>query len=77
MTGYQQSVLWLGLLLIVLRLFSTGEWKNLWGTIGTAAAPASSSTSKKSAAPASGSNTAENLLKGYAGFLEHTGGFAA
>lgn len=35
MSGKQSAVLWLGLLLIVVRLFTTNQWSNLWGTVGT------------------------------------------
>ena len=73
MTGYQSAVLWMGLMLIILRLFSTGEWHNLWSTISSGK-PATSASSTQAKAPASGNSSAENLLKGYAGFLEHTGG---
>jgi hypothetical protein len=34
MTGKQNAVMWLGLLLIAVRLFTTGQWSQLWGTIG-------------------------------------------
>ncbi len=33
MTGKQQAVMWMGLTLIVLRLFTTSQWKDIWGTI--------------------------------------------
>jgi hypothetical protein len=35
MTGKQTAVMWLGLLLIVTRLFTTDQWSELWGTIST------------------------------------------
>jgi hypothetical protein len=45
MTGKQSAVMWLGLLLIVLRLFTTGQWSALWdvvnnGESGTGGPPA-------------------------------------
>lgn len=33
MTGKQQTVMWMGLLLILLRLFSSGQWKAIWKTV--------------------------------------------
>jgi hypothetical protein len=38
MTGQQNAVMWLGITLIVLRLFSTGQWQAIWGTVAPAAA---------------------------------------
>jgi hypothetical protein len=34
MTGKQNAVMWLGLLLIAVRMFTTGQWSQLWGAIG-------------------------------------------
>ena len=34
MTGKQHAVLWLGLLLIMARLFTTHQWHEIWGVIG-------------------------------------------
>lgn len=39
MTGKQQTVMWLGLLLIVVRLFTTNQWSALWGTVKTGGNP--------------------------------------
>ena len=33
MTGKQSAVMWMGLTLIALRLFTTNQWKEIWGTI--------------------------------------------
>lgn len=33
MTKKQQAVMWMGLLLIILRLFTTSQWKSIWNTI--------------------------------------------
>jgi len=33
MNGKQQAVMWMGLTLIILRLFTTSQWKDIWGTI--------------------------------------------
>ena len=33
MTGKQQAVMWMGLTLIILRLFTTNQWKDIWKTI--------------------------------------------
>lgn len=33
MTKQQQAVMWMGLILIILRLFTTDQWKQIWGTI--------------------------------------------
>ena len=30
MTGKQKAVLWLGILLIITRLFTTGQWSAIW-----------------------------------------------
>jgi hypothetical protein len=32
MSGKQQAVLWLGLTLVVVRMFATGQWSLLWKT---------------------------------------------
>lgn len=40
MTGKQTAVLWMGLILIMIRLFTTGQWQSLWSTV--VKAPASS-----------------------------------
>jgi hypothetical protein len=49
MTGYARATLWIGLILIVLNLLSTGGWSNFWGII----------TSKGTPAPASGGSAKE------------------
>lgn len=33
MTGKQSAVMWMGLTLILLRLFTTSQWKDIWKTI--------------------------------------------
>lgn len=33
MTGKQTAVLWSGLILIIVRLFTTGQWSALWSTV--------------------------------------------
>lgn len=33
MNGKQQAVMWMGLTLIALRLFTTSQWKDIWNTI--------------------------------------------
>lgn len=33
MTGKQEAVMWLGLTLIVVRLFTTSQWHDIWATI--------------------------------------------
>lgn len=33
MTGKQQAVMWMGLILIVLRLFTTNQWSDIWKTV--------------------------------------------
>jgi hypothetical protein len=35
MTSKQVTVMWLGILLIAARLFTTKQWSAIWGTIGT------------------------------------------
>jgi hypothetical protein len=57
MNSKQVTVMWLGLLLIAARLFTTGQWSDLWSTFGSqakAAAPANSGSSN----PASGAPNA-------------------
>jgi hypothetical protein len=34
MTGKQTAVLWLGVGLILVRLFATGQWGSVWSVIG-------------------------------------------
>lgn len=33
MSGKAQTVLWAGLLLVVVRAVSSGQWSKVWGTI--------------------------------------------
>ena len=35
MTGKQNAVMWLGLLLVTVRLFTTGQWSAIWDVAGT------------------------------------------
>lgn len=57
MNGHQQAVLWMGLILIILKLFTTGQWSGLWATIGngspavTSPAVGTKPAAKKKAAP--------------------------
>jgi hypothetical protein len=46
MTGKQSGVLWLGLLLIITRLFTSDQWSDLWSTFGTASTGAGGKVSK-------------------------------
>jgi hypothetical protein len=39
MTGKQTAVMWLGLLLVAVRLFTTDQWDALWGTVKTGSKP--------------------------------------
>lgn len=48
MNGKQTTVMWLGLLLIAARLFTTGQWGDLWSVFGSGSA--------KTAAPSTGSS---------------------
>ena len=43
MTSKQSAVLWLGLLLILTRLLTTGQGRELWGTVKTSDSSASGS----------------------------------
>jgi hypothetical protein len=45
MTGKQNAVMWLGLILIVTRLFTTKQWSQLWGTLDTGSSASGSSGS--------------------------------
>lgn len=38
MTGKQQAVLWIGLILIAFRFFTVGQWQSIWSAISTAPA---------------------------------------
>lgn len=54
MNGKQTTVMWLGLLLIAMRLFTTGQWGNLWSVFGSgtkSAAPNTGSSNPASGAP--------------------------
>ena len=51
MSGAQNAVLWLGILLIVVRLLTTGQWGDVWGTLKSGTPAASTGTSSSSAAP--------------------------
>jgi hypothetical protein len=46
MTGKQNLVLWGLLILITLRLFTTDQWSELWGTLSTKSSAPSSSAPK-------------------------------
>jgi hypothetical protein len=37
MTGKSHAVLWLGFTLIIVRLFTTKQWHDIWGTLGNGA----------------------------------------
>lgn len=39
MTPKQHLVLWMGFLLIILRMFSTNQWSQLWGFVSSGAHP--------------------------------------
>lgn len=41
MTGQQTAVLWLGVSLIIVRLFTTKQWSQIWGSISPPSAPSS------------------------------------
>lgn len=49
MTGKQSGVLWLGLLLVVVRLFTTNQWSELWSSVGVARKTTTSSSANSSA----------------------------
>lgn len=34
MSGKQHAVMWLGLLLVITRMFTTGQWKSIWSVVG-------------------------------------------
>lgn len=53
MSGAQNAVLWMGILLIVVRLLTTGQWGDVWGTLksGTPAASTGTGSTSPSAAP--------------------------
>lgn len=57
MTGKQSAVLWSGVLLIILRLTTTGQWPVLWGLVSTRQASNTSSANQSSANKSSGSQT--------------------
>lgn len=44
MTSQQSIVMWLGITLIITRLFTTSQWSNIWNTVSPA--PANSGTTK-------------------------------
>jgi hypothetical protein len=58
MTGKQTAVMWLGLLLIAVRLFTTDQWESLWGTVKTGGNPGGVSVNSGSSNPASGAPSA-------------------
>lgn len=33
MTGKQQAVMWMALTLVILRLFTSNQWKDIWNTV--------------------------------------------
>lgn len=45
MNSKQQAVMWMGLTLIVLRLFTTNQWKSIWNTVLKGQGNSSSSSS--------------------------------
>lgn len=62
MTGKQSAVLWLGLLLVVLRMFSSGQWNILWGTTSQLGYKAPGSTPSNTATHSSAENGATGSL---------------
>jgi hypothetical protein len=48
MTGKQSAVLWLGLLLVIVRLFTTKQWSDLWGAFGSSNSNSSATLPKGS-----------------------------
>jgi hypothetical protein len=56
MNGKQVTVMWLGLILIAARLFSTHQWSDLWSVFGSKTA--SNTSSAGSSNPASGAPNA-------------------
>lgn len=64
MTNYQQAVLWMGLLLIILKLFSSGQWGSLWGTISNGhSAFTQTPTKPASQHPAAGNPSQPNICE--------------
>lgn len=51
MNGKQNTVMWLGLLLIFTRLFTTGQWSQIWHTLSPAAAAGTSSSQNGGCGP--------------------------
>ena len=56
MTGKQSAVLWFGLALVTLRMFSSKQWSTLWGTV--------SKVSSATTAPTAAHSSAENGATG-------------
>jgi hypothetical protein len=72
MTGKQNGIMWLGFLLIVTRLFTTGEWSNLWGVISNGPGPGSGTngtTTVPAAANAANTLPATNTPPAASGYV--------
>jgi hypothetical protein len=64
MTGQQHAVMWMGLLLIVLRMFTTTQWESLKAVLGAGAASPTGSSGNST--PGS-SSLPDSILKGLVG----------
>lgn len=73
MTGQQHAVMWMGLLLIVLRMFTTVQWTEIKSVMGMGAAPAT--TSPSSSNPVGGilGNIGKDLVSPVLGLIPGAG----
>jgi hypothetical protein len=60
MTGTQSGIMWLGLLLIIVRLFTTEQGAQLWSMITTGGNVAASSTATKTSGKTGSSSSGES-----------------
>lgn len=75
MTGKQHAVLWLGLLLILVRMFTTKQWHDIWSGIsnGQVIGSGGSSGSSGSGIKVPGVGGIPGLLPGFPGSTQVPG----
>lgn len=62
MTGKQSAVLWLGLLLVVLRMFTSGQFQLFWKTVSSPSSTSGSATTTSAHSSAEAGSTGSVTL---------------
>lgn len=61
MSGKQHAVMWLGLTLILTRLFTTNQWSNIWGLLSSGGGGGKSGTGGGWSIPGGGTSLIPGL----------------